>query len=219
MGGISTFEKLAAGYDRWFEDHWSAYQSELAALKKMLPENGIGMEGGVGTGRFATALGIEVGVEPSKAMRKIARRRTINAMEGVAEALPFSSECFDHVLFVTTVCFVDSMGAAFKEAFRVLKPGGAVVIGFIDRNSFLGRQYEAGKNRSRFYREAVFRSVDEVVSHLEQAGFYSFRFVQTIFRTPAEISAVEPVREGYGEGAFVVAKALKPLLRIDASSP
>ncbi|VGO19919.1 class I SAM-dependent methyltransferase [Pontiella sulfatireligans] len=209
MAKTSAFEKHASDYDQWFEDHRHVYQSELEALKKLLPESGKGMEVGVGTGRFAAPLGIKTGVEPSQAMREIARNKNIDAMDGTAEALPFPDEHFDYVLFVTTVCFLDSLEQAFKEAFRVLKSNGAVMIGMIDRDSQLGQEYDARKKESRFYKEAVFRSVDEVVSGLENSGFGGFQFVETLRYPTAEIMKKEPVQEGYGEGAFVVVKAVK----------
>ncbi len=51
--------------------------------------------------------------------------------------------------------------------------------------------------------------MDEVVSCLKKAGFKGFDFTQTIFHDLAEIKGIETVREGYGEGSFVVVKAVK----------
>ncbi len=107
----------------------------------MIPTGGYGMEIGVGTGRFAEPLGIKTGVEPSKRMREIAQRRGIQVLYGVAEELPFEDFRFDFVLMVTTVCFVDDIGKALLEAHRVLSDGGFLIIGFIDRNSIMGKIY------------------------------------------------------------------------------
>jgi len=91
----------------------------------------------------------------------------------------------------------------------VLRPGGCILIGLIDKESPLGIFYQMHKDKSVFYVAATFYSVDEVVSLLKHAGFGGFRFTQTIFRHPADIKEVEPVKEGYGEGSFVVIKAVK----------
>ncbi|MCD6373543.1 MAG: class I SAM-dependent methyltransferase, partial [Thermococcus sp.] len=182
---------------------------ELEAVRKLLPKEGKGAEVGVGTGRFAAPLGIKLGVEPSKAMAEIARRRGIEIIEGVAESLPFPDESLDYLLMVTTICFVDDPEKALREAYRVLKPGGALIIGFVDRNSPIGQEYERNKENSVFYREARFFSTDELLELLKKVGFRKFEIVQTLFHRLDEIKEIEPVKLGYGEGSFVVIKAVK----------
>ena len=208
MPGVNAFDKNVEQYEQWFIDNPLAYVSELHAVKDLLPE-GEGMEVGIGTGRFAAPLGISKGIEPSKAMAELARKKGIRVEQGVAELLPFKDGEFDFCLMVTTVCFLDDMDLAFREAHRVLKPVGAFVIGFVDRDSPLGQEYLKRKDRSAFYKEATFYSVSEIVEHLERAGFGGFEFRQTLFRPLAEMEEVEPVKEGHGEGSFVVVRAVK----------
>jgi SAM-dependent methyltransferase len=145
-----AFERYANEYDAWFERNPVAYEAELRAIRAVLPASGFVLEIGVGTGRFAGPLGIRTGIDPSPAMAAIARAGGIEVSIGKAELLPFAAEEFDYALMVTTICFVDDLGAAFREAERVLKPGGSLVGGFIDRESPLGRQYAACKNRDPF---------------------------------------------------------------------
>ncbi|MFO7605405.1 MAG: class I SAM-dependent methyltransferase [Desulfurivibrionaceae bacterium] len=209
MVKINAFERHAAEYEGWFDDYHYVYESELEALKLLLPEGGSGLEIGMGTGRFALPLGIEFGVEPAKAMADRARAKKLQVVRGVGEALPFANAGFDKVLFVTSVCFLDSVDRAFQEAFRVVRTGGALLVGFIDKDSFLARKYEKRKKESLYYREANFHSVKEILGYLEKAGFRDFKVVETIFRPLDEITAREPIKEGYGEGAFVVARAIK----------
>ena len=52
-------------YETWFAHHQATYQCELLGILALLPWQGMGLEIGVGTGRFAAPPGIEVGVEPS----------------------------------------------------------------------------------------------------------------------------------------------------------
>ena len=207
MPGVTTFEKHREDYEAWFDEHRFVFESELSAIKELLPLSGNGLEIGVGSGRFAAPLGIRYGVEPSRAMREKARERGIKVIKGLAEALPFGEQEFDFALMVTTVCFLDDMDRAFEEVLRALKPAGCFIIGFVDRESPLGKLYEERKDESTFYKEATFYSVDELVLHLKEAGFRHFTFRQTLFRPLQEISESEPVKEGYGEGSFVAIKA------------
>jgi len=206
---IEPFEKYTRRYEDWFEKNRFAYESELQAVRAMLPKEGIGVEIGVGSAKFAVPLGIKYGVEPSIKMREIARKRGIEVIEGVAENLPYNDSKFDYALMVTTLCFLDDVNAAFKEVHRVLKPEGYFINGFVDNESKIGKIYEKHKEESVFYRIARFYSVNEVVKHLEKAGFKNFEFNQTIFHSLREIQSVEPVKSGYGEGSFVVIKAKK----------
>jgi SAM-dependent methyltransferase len=209
MARIEPFEKHPLQYEQWFDKHKFAYESELHAIRKLLPHGGNGLEIGVGSGRFAVPLGIKLGIEPSSKMMQIALRKGIEVIGGVAESLPFRNSQFDFALMVTTICFLDNVEVAFNEAYRILKPDGCLIIGFIDKDSPVGQLYQQHKDESVFYQIATFYSVDEVVSCLKKAKFNSFDFSQTIFHNLAEMEGIELAREGYGEGSFVVVKAVK----------
>ncbi|MDY0092943.1 MAG: class I SAM-dependent methyltransferase [Candidatus Vecturithrix sp.] len=206
---IEPFERYAEKYEEWFENNVFVYESELQAVRVLLPKKGIGMEIGIGTGRFAAPLGIKIGVEPANAMRTAAQERKLEVIDGVAEALPFPDEHFDFALMVTTLCFVDDVEHAFQEAYRVIKPGGYFLNGFVDRDSFLGKIYEQHKKENVFYKSAQFYSVAEVIVYLEKTGFHDLKFTQTVFHRLEQMTEVEPVQEGYGKGAFIVVRARK----------
>jgi SAM-dependent methyltransferase len=201
MAKTAPFEDHADAYEHWFDEHPAIYAAELEAVRRLLPPPGFdGLEVGVGSGRFAAPLGIGNGVEPSPRMAARARARGIRVAFGVAEALPFAAKRFDVVLLVTTICFVDDAAGALGEAYRVLKPGGSVLVGFVDRDSDLGAAYERRRDTSRFYRDAVFFSTAEVVALIEGAGFTVDAVRQTL--VPGE--APDAVLAGSGRGAFVV---------------
>ena len=175
MSKIEPFEKYSNLYEEWFDKNRFVYESEVAAVKRLVPRKGTGIEIGIGSGRFAKPLGIKHGVEPSPEMGKLARKLGIKVTEGVAENLLFEDEKFDFAVMVTTICFLDDVEKAFKEAYRIIKPSGAIIIGFVDKNSPVGKLYQQNKAAGTFYKEATFYSVDEVIQYLENAGFDDFK--------------------------------------------
>lgn len=206
---IEPFERHPLRYDIWFEIHKFIYESELQAVKELLPKDGEGFEIGVGSGRFAQPLGIRFGIEPSGKMREMAWARGIEVVDGVAEKLPLDNASFDFAVMVTTICFLDDTNAALKEAYRVLKPRGSLIIGFVDRESLVGQIYQKHKAENVFYRHAKFLSVGEVIALMEATGFFDFKFTQTIFRPIQEIHEPEAVKDDFGEGSFVVVRGVK----------
>jgi SAM-dependent methyltransferase len=206
---VQIFEESAQEYDAWFDKHRLVYESEIRALKRFMGSGGIGLEIGVGTGRFAVPLGIKIGVEPAKGMADMARQRGIRVIRAVGEFLPFRNASFHLALLVTTLCFLRDPQRALAEATRSLKPGGQILIGMIDRDSPLGRSYEAHKQESTFYRQANFYSISQVLEWLTRLNYREVEVCQTLFRKLSDITHLEPVREGHGDGGFVVIAAQK----------
>jgi ubiquinone/menaquinone biosynthesis C-methylase UbiE len=181
----------------------------LLAVRALLPWQGLGLEIGVGTGRFAAPLGISVGLDPSGEMLAYAAERGVSSIQGVAEDLPFKNAVFDYGLIVTTICFVDNPKAMLNEAHRVLKSKAPLVIGFVDRDSVLGQQYLAHQAESVFYREALFYSAPEVERLLGDTGYVDLVWGQTLSKPLKEIHEIEALSDGHGNGGFVVVRAVR----------
>lgn len=193
-------------YDDWFERHRAAYLSELLAVRALLPWSGRGLEIGVGTGRFAGPLGVEFGIDPAAEMLGYTRARGVRVVCAVAEALPFAHAVFDYALIVTTICFVDDARAMLQEAARVLRPGGTLVIGLIDRESPLGQDYVAHQTENVFYRDARFFSAAEVDALLTETGYRDLTWVQTLRAPLSEVREIESASAGTGRGAFLAVR-------------
>lgn len=211
METIKIFDQSVSEYEKWYDQHESVFQSEVEAVRDLLPEGDTlsGIEIGLGTGRFSEALQIKEGIEPSVSMRKLAMKRGIETMDAVAEALPYGDLRFDFALMIFCISYFKNLHKPFKEALRVLKNDGSLIVGFIDKGSLIGKQYEAEKSSSTFYKNATFYSVDKVTEELALAGFKHFTYRQTLFGELDSIKAFQPSTEGYGQGSFVVVKAQK----------
>jgi SAM-dependent methyltransferase len=207
MPKIESFEKYSKEYDDWFIKNKDVYWAELNIIKRFIPVDGFGVEIGVGSGRFAVPLGIKIGVEPSRRMADISKNRGIQVYLAVAEQLPFYNKTFDFILMITTICFVDDVVQSFHEANRILKNHGFLVVGFVDKGSELGRRYQAKRKRSKFYRDATFYSVSEVIAGLKEAKFMDIEIKQTVFSGASE--PIDTIENDYGNGSFVVIKAVK----------
>ena len=209
---MKVFDKYYKQYDDWYEKNRFLFLSEAATVKKLIPENKRGLEIGVGTGRFALQLGIQEGCDVSKNMLAVARNRGIKIRPADAEKLPYKDKTFDYAVFIVTLCFVKNPLKALKEAYRILKPGGMVIAGIIDKNSRLGRKYR--KKKSVFYENAVFFSVRELKGLIKSAGFEVTELYQTLFPGNDKKEDVQKPAQGSGRGSFIVVAAKKSSLLI-----
>lgn len=209
MNRDNPFDNYYQEYDQWFSQNEYVYKSELRAVKHMVPGNKIGLEIGVGTGRFAHPLGITTGIDPSQKMLELAGKKDIDVYPGKGEDLPFPDKSFEVVLIITTLCFLDNIEETFQEVKRVLKKDGSFIIGLIDRDSPLGQKYLKYKDENVFYKFAEFHSAREVLHLLEKYNFKNYEVIQTVFGDLAEINKIQDFKKGYGEGGFVVIKVKK----------
>ncbi len=209
MARTEPFDKYLDEYEEWFKKNKFVYESELEAVKHFIPKNKKGIEIGIGSGRFSVPFRIKEGVEPSTAMRNFALRKGLKVYDGIAENLPLTDESYDFALMVTTICFVDDVLKSFREINRILKPGGNIIIGLVDRESPLGKIYQKMKEQNKFYRPATFYSTKEVISYLGESNFNNIEIVQTVFGDIQKIDKVQSFKTDYGEGGFVVINAVK----------
>ena len=203
-----VFEKMASDYDAWFDKEGKlVFDIEVLAFQEilsLLPKPWL--EIGVGSGRFARALGIETGIDPSIELLNIAKSRGINTIRGKGEDTILKEGSFRTVFLIVTLCFVDSPEAVLREAQRVLTPDGKVVLGLVLRESPWGKFYEQKKQEGhRFYRYATFFSHDEVLGLLTKAGFITEGIISTLLQPPDGVHVMEEPRQGYSlDAGFTV---------------
>lgn len=211
MEAISAFNKHAEEYDDWYRKKRGSliFESEVRAVEALNSE-GFGVEVGVGTGVFASRLGVPLGVDPALKMIKIAKRRGVNVVQGLAEFLPIRSECLDYVLLIFTICFLKGLSPSLGEARRVLKHKGNIIIGFISRNSRWGTLYLKKKAEGHvLYKYANFYTTKEVEEMLEKEKFQIKGYAATLSQEPETMIYVEEPSSDVGKHGFVCIKAVK----------
>lgn len=204
----SLFDADADRYDSWFESGKgkAIFEIEKSCLRSLIQTvTGRWLEVGVGSGRFATSLGIFHGVDPSQEMLSIAARRYIQAVRGIGENLPYRDATFDGVLIVTTLCFLTDVKRTLLECHRVLGPRGTLAVGIVPGESSWGRLHrEKGRGGHPFYSRANFYTCKQVIRICAEAEFVFDRAVSCLLTPPSE-EPLPSLEEGVNEGAGFVA--------------
>jgi ubiquinone/menaquinone biosynthesis C-methylase UbiE len=232
---MPVFDEHAEAYDGWFLKNQNVLDSEVLLLKHFLASPGKTLSVGCGSGLFEYLLrtqhGIEIahGVEPSEAMAEIAGRRGVEVRIGAAEQLPCPDGEFDTVLLNGTPSYIGDLEKALRETWRVLRPGGSVVVVDVPAESSYGLLYmlvalKGSWDDSRLQglapavpypvelaAAANWRTTEEKAEALRRVGFVDLEFAQTLTRHPrfSNDSVEEPV-EGYDRGDYVAIRALRP---------
>ena len=221
----SAFEKEAKDFDFWFSKNENIFESEFLAEKELLPDSENAISIGVGSGLFASRLGIKNGVEPSNDMAKLAREKGIDVKIGSAENIPYDDERFNTVLLSTVLSYCENPLKALKESFRILKKEGYVVVSFLPREGSYSMLYDLASIQGQFDLErapenpyplkfikgAEWISIEKVKKLLQEAGFINLEYIQTLTKHPRYTNEeIEEPTEGYRKGDFVVIRARKP---------
>ncbi|MGB2957765.1 MAG: methyltransferase domain-containing protein [Bacteroidota bacterium] len=231
----TAFDEFAEKYDFWFLQNRTVLQSEILLLKHALSDPGKTLSVGCGSGLFEQLLrsehGVDIryGVEPADAMARIAEKRGMSVKRGAAEELPYGDSEFDTVLLNGIPSYVADLEKAFLEAFRVLRPGGHVVVLDVPAESSYGLLYRLASlvgsydddylkrvvpelpYPMEFARAANWRTTAQKAEMLHSAGYVELEFAQTLTRHPKfSNDSVETPQEGFDRGDYVSIRARKP---------
>lgn len=134
-----VFDRTAVHYDR-IESLMSAGTGaryrRWALMRAGLSAGMRHLDVAIGTGLVAAPAtqivgpaGVVVGVDPSAGMLAQTRRKLpVAVLRGIAERLPVAGEQFDFLSMGYALRHVTDLGLAFAEYFRVLRPGGRILI-------------------------------------------------------------------------------------------
>lgn len=155
-----------------------------------LPSHGRVLDAAGGTGRIAQALrgktGQVVVVDLSMGMLRQAREKTgLDLACAPVERLPFSDASFERILMVDALHHVANHAVTIDELWRVLKPGGRIVIEEFDVRNILVKLVALGEKLA-----------------LMRSHFLSPARIAALF--PASAAPVRVVAEGHR--AYIIAQ-------------
>ena len=129
------------------------------------------LDAGCGTGGLIRRLTSEVpawewtGLDALSLACQLARERSGGVVvEGRVEALPFPDEAFDAVVSADVLYHVKDDQAAIRESFRVLRPGGVMIVN-VPAYRWLWSYHDVATHAERRYQG------DELVNKIRAAGF------------------------------------------------
>lgn len=220
------FDEWSDKYEQWFKTPLGRIvrKTELNLLIEFLnPQPGETiLDAGCGTGIFTTDF-LEkgpklVGMDISPKMLEVAAHKSRGLdflpVNGNILALPFLDNYFDKVISNTAIEYIAEGEKAVSELFRVLKPGGTLIIATLNRLSPWAeeRTDRAKRGETDLYDKARFRSPQELMALAPIPG--KFKTVVHFFKDEdpekAKVIEKEGIEANLGTGAFLVAKWVKP---------
>jgi demethylmenaquinone methyltransferase/2-methoxy-6-polyprenyl-1,4-benzoquinol methylase len=140
-------EQLVERFENYMERFPELYFSLSKIVKKFIPESvvkSVIVDLGVGPGLLSFEMAKQIpdamilGVDPSKEMLKFANKKikseNFKAVVGSSEKIPMESGKADVVVSRFTLSYWDSLEKGFKEIYRVLRPGGALVLEVLNKD-------------------------------------------------------------------------------------
>jgi ubiquinone/menaquinone biosynthesis C-methylase UbiE len=214
-------------YDEWFSTPFGAYADRL---ERSLIFQYLGdvrgkriLDLGCGTGNYALELAkrgaIVTGIDASMDMLVTAREKAkaaglrIAFLQGKAEDMPFKAGSFDALVSVAACEFFGNMQMAVGEIRRVVKPGGKIVIGTINKFSLYGIEKKISSiyKEDSSYRNARFYSI------FEMGRFFNVvKWRATVFALPWMPGGVLAIFEKADRPLSVLLKPCGAFLAIEA---
>lgn len=167
-GDVRFFDRIAPLYD-WFMPAADpdALGAGFARAERTVDRV---LDVGGGSGRAAEAVPVEnrVVVDFSRGMLSRARDRGLDAVRGDATQLPVMEAVVDAVVIVDALHHFPDQAGALREAARVLRPGGVLVVRDFDPSHPLGVGLVAAERAMGM--GSSFREPDALAADVADAG-------------------------------------------------
>ncbi|MEE4263158.1 MAG: class I SAM-dependent methyltransferase [Desulfobacteraceae bacterium] len=215
------FDEWPEKYDRWFETPIGAlvkkYESELLLdLLQPQPAEMI-LDAGCGTGVFTFDIlhlgpritGLDISYPMLKRAELKAKGYPFRAVAGDMKYLPFADECFDRVVSMTALEFIEDGQGAVKDLLRVTKKGGVVVATTLNSLSpWADRRKIAADKGHSLFKQMIFRSPDDMraLVPIEATVKTAIHFLKEDDPQKAPEIERDGKKRGLDTGAFVAAR-------------
>lgn len=232
---MSSFDQYASEYDSWFLDNANVLESEVRLVASVLrdaPSPVLSV--GCGSGLFEKIMrerfdiNITCGVEPSKGMADIARRRGMEVVEATAENFDYPAGKYPTVLFNGSPSYITDLAAVLRKVYDALPQGGRVILVDVPKESTYGQMYNLAKAVGtwehpllegcyppdpypiEFVMQANWRTTAEKMRLMEEAGFRDLTAAQTLTTHPlySNNKAEDPL-PGFDRGDYVAVTGIK----------
>ena len=231
---MAAFDEHASAYDSWFFDNQNLLTSELKLVAHFLDKHSEILSIGCGSGLFESLLAqdydihIRHGIEPSKDMAEIAKKRGLQVDISPAETCEIVPDKFDIIMFNGSVSYINDLDACIKKAFNALKTGGKLIVIDVPKESGFASLYNLASSLDTWehpllahispadpypielVKSANWRTSDEKIALMQANGFVDFEYAQTLLTHPMYANdKVQEVVEGYDRGDYVAVCAYK----------
>jgi len=187
-GDVALFDRFARYYDLFMPGAKATDLTRGLELADRPVQRLVDVGGG--TGRAARSLAVDqrLVVDASRGMLEQA---SLPSVQGDAGRLPLATDAVDAITIVDALHHIYEWDRLFDEAFRVLAPGGVIVVSDFDPTTVPGRVLAAGERLVGF--DSRFAAPDELRNRLEAAGFETHLLDGGFGYT---VAGVAPKREG-----------------------
>ncbi len=170
---------------RRLEDHYWWFvgrrRAVLSLLQRYLPQGRKVLVGDIGCGTGATSVALKqfgkvVAVDLSPEALKLHSSRNDHGemVRASAVSLPFKSETFDVLTYLDMLEHVEEDELALEEAFRLLRPGGWLLLS-VPAHPWLWGKHDVSLHHKRRYTRT------ELLAKLDRAGFQLVRCSWALF--------------------------------------